>query len=658
MITAIIDLMLAAGGSLAGLIVLKVTVVATLGLAVAWLARRSRAAVRHALLAVMFGALLVLPMASVFAPPVRVTVPVTEVRRAASPLVVNTTALLPLVADDDNGARVAPAAPQRSPSFSLSFLLLAGWIAGTAVFLIPMLIGLWQIRCLRRSGLPWLDGQSIAEGLALDAGIHRRVEILLHEALPGPITCGVLGPAIVLPRDAESWPREDLNRAIVHELEHVRRGDSATRFLARAVCALYWFHPLTWIGWRKLLLEAERSCDDAVLRCSEATAYADQLVELAKRLPTAQRSPLLAMASRSDLAARVSAVLDGGQRRGRAGALLLGLATSCAVALVIALSPLIVVAMPQAIPAGTVAPQKSDTASGKLADLTVQGQQSHKHSDPVRLLAQAQPTPTTVVAPTPHPKPQFEAVSIHRCDGTSGRSGPARATPGHITAECATLGGPFPGLISESFGMFSDGHRHSPTLSPPVEGGPSWINSERYTILAKAEGDDPGEGAMIGPMLQAVLEDRFKLKLHHETREIPVYALTITKSGSKLHEAVGPACVPVAGKPCLAGMQVQGHNLILNLRGTVRQFAETLMASLDRPIVDKTDLTGTYDLHLEFAIDQVTTPAFAALATAGDPTGGVSIFTAIQEQLGLKLEPTKGPGDFIVIDHVERPSEN
>ena len=152
------------------------------------------------------------------------------------------------------------------------------------------------------------------------------------------------------------------------------------------------------------------------------------------------------------------------------------------------------------------------------------------------------------------PAPKFETVSIHRCDGTPSRSGPARATPGRITAECAMLGGPFPGLISESFGMFSDGRRHSPTLSPPIQGGPSWINSERYTIVAKAEGD-PGEGVMVGPMLQAVLEDRFKLKLHHETREISVYGLTVTKGGSKLREATGPPCVPVAGTPCLSGIQ-------------------------------------------------------------------------------------------------------
>ncbi|HEY2381409.1 MAG TPA: TIGR03435 family protein [Terriglobia bacterium] len=219
------------------------------------------------------------------------------------------------------------------------------------------------------------------------------------------------------------------------------------------------------------------------------------------------------------------------------------------------------------------------------------------------------------------------------------------------------LGGPFPGLIAEAYGMFADGQRHSPTLTPPIEGGPSWINSERYTIVAKAEGD-PSEGLMIGPMLQGVLEDRFKLKVHHEVREIPVYALTISKNGSKLSGVEGPACVPVAGKPCLSGMRFQGHNLVLHLRGTLAQFAETLAASLDRPIVNKTGLSGTFDLHLEFAIDQATAPAFQALAGTADPSGGTSIFTAIQEQLGLKLEPSKGPGDFLVIDSVDRPSEN
>ncbi len=267
-------------------------------------------------------------------------------------------------------------------------------------------------------------------------------------------------------------------------------------------------------------------------------------------------------------------------------------------------------------------------------------------------------TPGIPAAPPLHASaPKFEAVSIHRCDDNAGgRSGPARTTPGRLTAECATLGGPFPGLISEAYGMFADGHRHAPTLSPPIEGGPPWIKSERYTILATAAGD-PGEGKMAGPMLQRVLEDRFQLKLHHETREIPVYALTVGRNGPRLHAADGPPCAPAPGAPCLSGMKVQNRNLVLNLRGTLAQFAQVLDASLDRRILDKTGLTGTFDLHLEFGIDQ-TTPAFHAFADPAEPSGAASIFTAIQDQLGLKLEAARGPGDFLVIDRIERPSGN
>ena len=210
-----------------------------------------------------------------------------------------------------------------------------------------MVIGLWQIRSLRRSGLPWRRGQSVVEPLALEAGIHRRVEVLLHEALPGPMTCGVVHPVIVLPRDAENWNREDLNRAIVHELEHVRRRDSVSGCLARVAGAVYWFHPMVWIAWRRLVLEAERSCDDAVLRYSEGTAYAEQLVVLAKRLSTAQRLPLLAMANRADLATRVRAVLDSRQQRGRAGTFSVALASAAAMVLVAILSPITLVAAPQ-----------------------------------------------------------------------------------------------------------------------------------------------------------------------------------------------------------------------------------------------------------------------------------------------------------------------
>jgi TonB family protein len=334
--------MLAVGGSLAASTLVKATVATALALIGARLAYRSRAAVRHALLAAAFGVLLALPVACIVVAPVRIAVPV--VARAASPTA-GAIAVSHLTAADA-AIGVTPSISQSSAR-SPSALLFGVWIFGAVLFLLPMAVGLRQVRSLRQAARPWPLGQPAVERLAIEAGIHRRVAVLLHEALPGPMTCGIAHPAIVLPVNAQSWGAEDLNRAIVHELEHVRRGDWAIHCFARAVCAAYWFHPLVWIAWRQLALEAERSCDDAVLGRSEATAYADQLVGLARRLSVSAKVPVLAMANRADLTTRVSAVLDGRQRRGRAGAIPVALACAAAVALVLTLSPLRTVAAQQ-----------------------------------------------------------------------------------------------------------------------------------------------------------------------------------------------------------------------------------------------------------------------------------------------------------------------
>jgi len=139
------------------------------------------------------------------------------------------------------------------------------------------------------------------------------------------------------------------------------RWDWAIHCAARTACALYWFHPLVWMAWRRLELEAERACDDAVLKSSEPTAYADQLVAIAQRISAAAKSPLLAMARRADLSSRVSAVLDAGQRRGRAGALCVTVATAAAAALVVTVSPLRMVAAPQAVAGAGIARIRTST---------------------------------------------------------------------------------------------------------------------------------------------------------------------------------------------------------------------------------------------------------------------------------------------------------
>jgi hypothetical protein len=195
---------------------------------------------------------------------------------------------------------------------------------------------LWRLRRIRAAGIPWISGQATALALAPAAGVRRPVTVLLHEAVAAPVTCGFGQPAIVLPPDAREWSESDLRRAFIHELEHVRRGDWAMQLVARAMCGAYWFHPLVWIAWRRLRLESERACDDAVVSDVERTDYAEQLVMLAERLSRGRIQPVLAMASRSDLSVRVTALLDRTQLRGRAGAAVVT-ATALAAAVFVAL---------------------------------------------------------------------------------------------------------------------------------------------------------------------------------------------------------------------------------------------------------------------------------------------------------------------------------
>ncbi len=346
MMPLIREVILTLESSLAASLVVKATFVMALALMVVFVpARRSRASLRHTFLAAAFAVLLTLPVAAILAPPVPILITATQQQTIVpEPSVITTDVrLIP-------SEITSPASP-RSSEFSLSELLPAGWLLGAMLFLLPVAVGLKQLRSLRRTAIPWQHGQIVAKGLADDAGIHRHVEVLLHDNVSGPTTYGAINPVILLPVDAENWDTDDLNRALVHELEHVRRGDWMSHCLARAVSSVYWFHPLVWMAWRQFGLDAERACDDAVVVRAEATAYADQLVGLARRLSALRKSPGLTMANRADLTARVGAVLDGRQRRGRAGALAVSLAWIAAALLVAAVSPLMIVAAPQVVAA-------------------------------------------------------------------------------------------------------------------------------------------------------------------------------------------------------------------------------------------------------------------------------------------------------------------
>ncbi|HJP59895.1 MAG TPA: M56 family metallopeptidase, partial [Gemmatimonadaceae bacterium] len=316
MTTAVIQTALAVIEKLDLAIVARATVVLAVGLTALLFARRARASVRHLLMASTFVTVLLLPMVMRTLPALTIRLSVPGGETLARPI--SNPGSDAVVSANQVGMRNATSSGTRwLPSFATLFRSV--WAAGATLLLILLVIDLQRLRALRRSGLPWPRKNDLLRSLAVASDARTPAELLLHEGIPAPLTCGLWRPVILLPIDASDWPEADLRRALVHELEHVRRGDWATQLIARVVCACYWFHPLVWMAWRRLRLEAERACDDAVVECAESTQYAEQLVNLARRLSTAPTLPTLAMANRSDLSARVVALLDGTRRRGRVG---------------------------------------------------------------------------------------------------------------------------------------------------------------------------------------------------------------------------------------------------------------------------------------------------------------------------------------------------
>lgn len=297
-------------------IVGQATVTLMMTLLAVRLARRSRAAVRHLWLTAGIVALLVLP----FAPPLVPSVRVEIAPAPAGPLehVVVSPFVVGEAADgvDSSETSASLPAPRWRPALTETMAMV--WVAGVVVFVLPLVVGLLQLRRLRRSAHPWPEGQRLVQELAGAAGIRRPLDVVRHDRIGAPAVCGFSRPTILFPADADLWPEDELARAAVHEVEHVRRADCAVGAMTRLVCALFWFHPLVWVAWRRLGLEAERACDDAVVARVDGTVYADQLVTLASRMAPSLHHPLLEMASRSHLASRVAALLDERQTRGRA----------------------------------------------------------------------------------------------------------------------------------------------------------------------------------------------------------------------------------------------------------------------------------------------------------------------------------------------------
>lgn len=290
---------------------IALAVKSTLSLVVALLvvlaARKTRASVRHMVLAAAFAFLLLLPVADRFAP-AAVTIPEEQV----APVVEKVVKAAPIAA--------VAAKPEGQAASTLS--LRDVYFGGVALMLAWLAVGVWRLRRLAAGGKVWLEGTARMNEIAREAHIRRPALVVLSNDTRVPLTFGFRTSTIVFPSEAAQWDDDALGRAIRHELEHVRREDWVLQLLARVVCALYWPHPLVWAAWRRFCFEAERACDDAVVGTYRGVEeYAGQLVSLARSARRISTVPALGMASRSKLAARVAALLDRTQRRGPHGPL-------------------------------------------------------------------------------------------------------------------------------------------------------------------------------------------------------------------------------------------------------------------------------------------------------------------------------------------------
>jgi uncharacterized protein (TIGR03435 family) len=405
------------------------------------------------------------------------------------------------------------------------------------------------------------------------------------------------------------WPRgisqrlsnHQVEALITHELCHIRRRDNLAAALHMVVEAAFWFHPLVWWIEKRLVDERERACDEAVIQLgSDPRLYAESIL---KTCEFYAESPLVCVSgvTGSDLKKRVEAIMRE-HRQQELNAWRKLLLVTAGVAAFVA---------------------------------------------PVSIGALSAPLPAQSSTVTPG-SPAFEVASVK-----PNKSGDQRFTMEPLPGgRIMVVNAPLRLLIRLAYRL----------QDFQIVNGPSWLNSDRFDIVAKAEGN-PNE-AQLSPMLQTLLADRFKLRTHNETRELPIYSLVTVKTdgrtGPQLHPAqpcfkspdsASPQPAPLLG-PVPCGFTV-GRGKTSARGVTMDALASTLSNQVGRVVVDRTGLGGQFDLNFEWELPLTGTSD--GLQPSAD---GASIFTALQEQLGLKLESARGPVDVLVIDSVQQPSDD
>jgi len=461
----------------------------------------------------------------------------------------------------------------------------------------------------------------LAKRQASPLNLPLEINVLSSPALLEPAVLGVFRPVLLLPEAITSrlMPAQ-LEAVFAHELCHVRRRDNLTAALHMIVEAIFWFHPIVWWLGARLVAERERACDEAVVQAgNEPQVYAEAILEVCK-LYLESRLACAAGVSGANLTARVERIMTARieLRLGLAGKLLLATAGISAIA-----TPLVV--------GMVIAPPRQ------------------AQSYPPEQSLQSSATLSIKLSRSPQPSPGFN-------------SGPyVSMNPGDFAVRNASL----KDLIRFAYNI--------PRFR--IAGGPGWVDNHHYEISAKQPW-----GETVGPVLQALLLDRFKLQIHRETRELPVYALEVARSGLKLRPSKESCSefelsrYPGQWPASRCGAIDTGPNIRLNhtleaigmsmtgTRGNAAGLTNLLTGELDRPVVDKTGLKGLFDLHLEWNREATARVlGSGGLRSSSESTrsedDSPSIFDAVQEQLGLQLEPNKASFEVLVMDQAEKPFE-
>jgi bla regulator protein blaR1 len=524
---------------------------------------------------------------------------------------------------------------------ALPAILVTIWLSGFLMVFFTWLLRRHKISNAIGGSVPLHQGREV-EALRRQeriTGTRRRVDLLLSASALEPGIFGMARPVLVWPQGISAHlENPHLESILAHELWHVRRRDNLTAALHMIVEAFFWFHPLVWWMGARLIEERERACDEAVLeRGGEPHIYAESILKVCEFCVS---SPLAFVSgvTGADLKKRMVHIMSEQVAR----ELNLRKRVLLAVAGVLAIAAPIVVGAAHATP-GRAQSQNEDASSATFDQVSITPS------------AESASTPSDAGTKTHMVRMMFGSASFF--------------------ANNVTLRS----MIEEAYDVQSN----------QIIGGPDWLNSATFDIQAKLHSSDstrppfPPDRTKIQKLLQTLLADRAQLTLHNAVRVLESYALVVSEAGSKLQPSQSLDNQPVAPLAPGAGDQVfmqrvkvgpdgqpEGPHFMRMQRGeaqavgmdaqgvSISDFAHQLSRQLGVPVVDKTGLKGNYDFNLQWkrAADQ---SANATASQALDDTQSLSsLMTAIQDQLGLKLEPQKGPTPVLIIDHIEKPTEN